>query len=461
METPDTRLVSLHAENGSPHARLSSALAALEEAEWGLMLRGEAGLARQLAALLGAGTLRADPRVSLNREVFAAYGLAIASTGADWQGARAVWLLEPSERDLKRAERSGVAVIADGTLAPGSGWLRRGVQYLVYRDGATLSGFGDLEISAIFGKGKAPARAASAPSDLSLAMALRDLATLPLRLARAARSAEALAARLGGAAQMVGPTALLLAPDSAAPTHAPLGGVLAAAQPVAAGTLLTPGVQGIETALSLLRRETVSGGSRSEGLPPRQTETRREQRRPDETPQTSKAPPRQPEAPLDYVPEIVLSGSLRQHDVTEGSADLTQVTPVSSGPDEPDHLPPLESAEQRVSEALSEESQEKSAAPEVAEAEVQLPPDFPETGAADPLGRLDEGQQRIFARLRDWRNAEAKRLEISRFIVASNATLAEIARIAPQNAEELRQVRGMGPERMRKYGEAILAALRG
>lgn len=538
METPDTRLVALHAENGSPHARLSSALAALERADWGLMLHGEAGLARQLSALVGAGTLRIDPRIGLSRDIFAAYGLALATIDADWRGARAVWLLEPTERDVKRAERSDVPIIADSTLAPGGGWLSQGAQYLVYRDGATLSGFGDLELSALFGVGKAPVRAAPAPSDLSLAMVLRDLATLPLRLARASRTTEQLAEQFGGAAQAAGPTALLLAPDSAADTLAPLGGVLAAARAVPAGTLLTPGVQSVSAARALLRQDMPARDKREDDTarpdpraerrnrdprefnreparpdqnrpdnkprPPQhnQPEQRgnrdqfprdqssreqrprdqfpreqREEARPEAKPAEAKSAETRPVAekpsevatPLDYTPEIVFSDSLTQHAPTAGSADLTQISPVSSGPDEPDELPPLENAEEHIAAALhtQETVQEPAPQPEQGQPEQQepskpqepdlnLPPDLPEAGAGELLSGLDEQQQRLYARLRDWRNAEAKRLEVSRFIVASNATLAEIVRQLPHTEEELRRVRGMGPERMRKYGAAIL-----
>ena len=152
-----------------------------KEPDWGLLMASEAALAQQLAALLGPGTLRIDARLPLSREVFASAGLALATVDADWRGARAVWLLEPDERSLKRAKRAEVPVLVDGTLAPGGGWLGREAAYIVYRDAATLCGFGDVELAALFGSGDAPARAAPAPSDLSLALALRDVASLPLR----------------------------------------------------------------------------------------------------------------------------------------------------------------------------------------------------------------------------------------------------------------------------------------
>ncbi|MCD0163783.1 HRDC domain-containing protein, partial [Deinococcus sp. 6YEL10] len=82
-------------------------------------------------------------------------------------------------------------------------------------------------------------------------------------------------------------------------------------------------------------------------------------------------------------------------------------------------------------------------------------------GKEDPAADLTDEQAAVYARLRDWRNSEAKRQEISRFIVASNATLAEIARRVPYTEADLQEVRGMGPERLRKYGQQILEVVRG
>ena len=154
--SPDARLPGLHAEAGDPHTRLAHALAALEGADWGLLVANEAALARQLAAQFGPGTLRVDARVPLSREVFASAGLALATVDADWRGARAVWLLEPDDRAFKRAQRAGVPVLVDATLAPGGGWLSREAALIVYRDGATLSGFGDVSLAAVFGSGSCP-----------------------------------------------------------------------------------------------------------------------------------------------------------------------------------------------------------------------------------------------------------------------------------------------------------------
>ncbi|PNY80697.1 HRDC domain-containing protein [Deinococcus koreensis] len=559
---PDARLVRLHAERGDPPARLATALADLEGADWGLLLRDDRALARQLAALLGPGTLRVDARVRVNRDALAEAGLAVAALDGDWRGSRAAWLLEPGDAELERARRAGVDVIVDGTLAPGGGWLGQGAALIVYRDSATLTGHGDAPLSAVFGAGRAPEAAAPAPSDLSVAMALRDVATLPLRLARAARTVVQLAERLGGAAQAAGPTALLLAPDAAADSAAPLGGVVAAARSVPGGVLLAPGLEETDTALALLRGDERPLGDfrpapmnppaearREEGRgepnreEPRREELRREEPRRDEFRRDDRRPgrnrqdrgrqgegrrgerpdqarPSQPDVPERFTfdaprhdedaatapsdaepmftppaqveeswePEIVYS------DIAQPQVKLP--IPVSSGPDAPnlgDELPDVLHQPERSLPADQPDARPDAQpdapvahapaasrpapagrrggrgpveqAPAPSEAPVIIAPDLPVAAVAegkeDPAADLSDEQAAVYARLREWRNAEAKRQEISRFIIASNATLAEIARRVPYTEADLRAVKGMGPERLRKYGDKILEVVRG
>lgn len=555
---PDARLVRLHAERGNPLARLEGALASLEDADWGLLFSGEGALARQLAALLGPGTLRVDGRLPLSRAALAEAGLAAADLHGDLHGARAAWLLEPDSAMLERARRAGVPVIVDGTLAPGGGWLRQGATFVVYRDALTLSGHADAPLAALFGQGEAPAASAPAPSDLAVALALRDVATLPLRLARSARTVAQLAERLGGQARAAGPTALLLPPDAAADSSAQPGGVLAAARHVPDGLLLTPGLEEVASVLALLRGEVSPQApaprptpatpepreeQRSEERPPRfgagrddeqqrragRRDERREGRERDgggrdrgqerdrarfgrpraDLPQADRpadppervafeapegfaspqvtasqvmAPPE--EAP--WQPEIVYS------DLTRPAVPLTHT--VSSGPDAAplDLTPPLAEAPaaRRGEESLAsdeapastaspyepgapaqavapfeEASTEKTTPPPSAPEEPALTPDLPATpeatGPDSVASDLTGEQAAIYARLREWRNAEAKRQDISRFIIASNATLAEIARRVPYTPEDLRAVRGMGPGRLEKYGQKILEVVRG
>ncbi|ANE44641.1 HRDC domain-containing protein [Deinococcus puniceus] len=620
---PDLQLVSLHTVRGDPHTRLAGALAALEGADWGLLLGGDAALARQLAAMLGGGTLRVDSRLSVNRDALAGAGLAVASLDADWNGARAVWLMEPDARTLERAARAGVRVIVDATLAPGGGWPTRGADLVVYRDGVTLTGHSDGTLAAVFGTGRAPTAAAPAPADLTVALALRDVATLPLRLARAARTTLQLAERLGGTALEAGPTALLLAPDAAADTFSAPGGVMAAARSVPAGVLLTPGLQDLNAVLALLRTETEQPGKpsprvdeqwnapedrnpapvaaqpearepepqdASQGEPgqrdseqrtfgqrdgqregqqggqrrgrqdgrrddgrrgertgrferPRTDQPRADQPRPDqaradqarpesgapperftfdapdngETDTQTEAAPNQTAqaaapavAPVLHAPEPTFAVPSPAHDEvwepeivfsdTPNPDALTDAVHRQSEKDRGEDLPeedavqaaPEAGAEASVAEAegadadssadsfaeaLAQYEQTEAGKTQLEQVEAQaaaptiLAPDLPPTPPAaaqaegaerpDPTADLTPEQAAIYARLRDWRNAEAKRQDMSRFIIASNATIAEIARRVPYTAADLKAVRGMGPERLRKYGEKILEVVRG
>jgi hypothetical protein len=636
---PDLQLVSLHTVRGDPHTRLAGALAALEGADWGLLLGGDAALARQLAAMLGGGTLRVDSRLSVNRDALAGAGLAVASLDADWNGARAVWLMEPDARTLERAARAGVRVIVDATLAPGGGWPTRGADLVVYRDGVTLTGHADGTLAALFGTGRAPTAAAPAPADLTVALALRDVATLPLRLARAARTTLQLAERLGGTALEAGPTALLLAPDAAADTYSAPGGVMAAARSVPAGVLLTPGLQDLNAVLALLRTDTEQPGNpsprvdeqwnapedrnpvpvaaqpearepESQDAPPteqgepgqrdpeqrtfgqrdggqrdggqrdgqrefgqgggqrrgrqdgrrddgrrgernsryerprtdqprpdqaRADQARADQARPDQAradqprpdsaapperftfdapdnsyaesqPETAPtqaaqaaAPAVNPPAPTFAVPspahdevwepEIVFSDTPKQGALTDAVHRQSEKERSEELPEEDavDAVQAEAQAEQDTqaestdadtassfAEALALFEQTQAGQEQLEQAQAAAPiilaPDLPPTPPAtqgtdaerpDPTADLTPEQAAIYARLRDWRNAEAKRQDMSRFIIASNATIAEIARRVPYTAADLKAVRGMGPERLRKYGEKILEVVRG
>lgn len=88
------------------------------------------------------------------------------------------------------------------------------------------------------------------------------------------------------------------------------------------------------------------------------------------------------------------------------------------------------------------------------------PKDF-QPARGDPTTDLDVPQLERYARLRDWRNTEAATQDVSRFIVASNALLAALAVANPGNETDLHGIKGIGPERTRKYAAPILQALKG
>jgi HRDC domain len=552
----ETLLAQAHAQPGEPQARLSQLLSALEDADWTLLLGGQEALAAQLAALLGPGLIRLDPRLSLNRELFAAFGLALASSDGEWKGARAVWLMEPDERSLARARKADVPLIADATLAPGGRWLDQGAQLVVYRDAVTLTGYADVVMSSVAGLGDRPRRAAAGPADLGVALALRDIGTLALRMNRRTRNAETLLPRFEGRALPVSGGVLLLEHDGPS-TVTPLGGTLSAAQAVPAGTLVTVGIEAPDDAWAVLGAVLTGNGGLESDEKMDSDESLSNNEAPAETqsvPQASAAPDQNrrmerperergasrdassrsaeaqatapPSAPLPAGP---MPTEAAQAPASESAAesepgdfsdrefvfspppvlpDLPSLPSVVSLPDVanlPDDdgrpakrgrnrrgkqaeavapvVPEIVMSESfsRPPEALPEEVARPDEQPadqwpeEVAGAEtvltgtqtaaetlpLQLPPDLPTTAQAAATDGLTEAEQAIFARLREWRNAEAKRQAVSSFIIASNATLAEVARVVPHTEADLKAVRGMGPERLRKYGEKILEVVRG
>jgi DNA helicase II / ATP-dependent DNA helicase PcrA len=64
-----------------------------------------------------------------------------------------------------------------------------------------------------------------------------------------------------------------------------------------------------------------------------------------------------------------------------------------------------------------------------------------------------------FDALREWRLERAKADEVPAYVVFHNATLVEIAERKPRTLAELASVPGVGPTKLERYGEDLLAAL--
>jgi DNA helicase-2/ATP-dependent DNA helicase PcrA len=64
-----------------------------------------------------------------------------------------------------------------------------------------------------------------------------------------------------------------------------------------------------------------------------------------------------------------------------------------------------------------------------------------------------------FGALREWRLERARADEVPAYVVFHNATLAEIAERHPRTLAELVLVPGVGPAKLERYGEGVLAAL--
>lgn len=64
-----------------------------------------------------------------------------------------------------------------------------------------------------------------------------------------------------------------------------------------------------------------------------------------------------------------------------------------------------------------------------------------------------------FAALREWRFRRAKEGGVPAFVVFHDTTLAEIAERSQRRRGELASVSGVGPTRLERHGDEVLAAL--
>jgi len=77
-----------------------------------------------------------------------------------------------------------------------------------------------------------------------------------------------------------------------------------------------------------------------------------------------------------------------------------------------------------------------------------------------PIPLDAEGTER-FAALKAWRGAVAKEHNLPAYIVFNDATLAEMARVAPSSLDELAEISGVGAKKLEAYGSEILRVLGG
>jgi DNA helicase-2/ATP-dependent DNA helicase PcrA len=79
------------------------------------------------------------------------------------------------------------------------------------------------------------------------------------------------------------------------------------------------------------------------------------------------------------------------------------------------------------------------------------------TGRAEP--RRPEPDDPLYTALKTWRLERARADEVPAYVVFHNATLEEIASRKPRSLAELASVPGVGPTKLERYGEDLLAAL--
>ncbi|HWS34452.1 MAG TPA: DNA helicase RecQ, partial [Actinoplanes sp.] len=80
--------------------------------------------------------------------------------------------------------------------------------------------------------------------------------------------------------------------------------------------------------------------------------------------------------------------------------------------------------------------------------------------AAAPADLSPEGAE-LFERLRTWRGATAKEQSVPAYVIFHDATLRAIAAMAPQTLDQLGTVSGVGQSKLTKFGDQVLAAVRG
>jgi len=84
------------------------------------------------------------------------------------------------------------------------------------------------------------------------------------------------------------------------------------------------------------------------------------------------------------------------------------------------------------------------------------PPRRAGSSRAAAIDELDAAGQALFQALRAWRLTVAREASIAPFIVASDRTLRDIARLRPRTPEELGMAYGIGRQKAERYGLAVL-----
>jgi DNA helicase-2/ATP-dependent DNA helicase PcrA len=78
---------------------------------------------------------------------------------------------------------------------------------------------------------------------------------------------------------------------------------------------------------------------------------------------------------------------------------------------------------------------------------------------APPPRRPSVDDDPLMSALRTWRTGRAREDAVPAYVVAHDQTLAAIADLRPMSLAALRRVRGMGPTKLDRYGEEILAVI--
>lgn len=73
---------------------------------------------------------------------------------------------------------------------------------------------------------------------------------------------------------------------------------------------------------------------------------------------------------------------------------------------------------------------------------------------------LDEAQQQLFLRLRQWRKAQSEKEGLPAYIVATDRQLKGMVLCKVQTLENFKQIKGFGQKRVQNYGKLIIGIIK-
>ncbi len=77
----------------------------------------------------------------------------------------------------------------------------------------------------------------------------------------------------------------------------------------------------------------------------------------------------------------------------------------------------------------------------------------------DPTADLDESERALFAILREWRVARARKDGVPPYVILTNRELVDVIRARPQTPSALAAIEGIGPGKVERYGAKLLETL--
>ncbi len=79
----------------------------------------------------------------------------------------------------------------------------------------------------------------------------------------------------------------------------------------------------------------------------------------------------------------------------------------------------------------------------------------------DPTADLDESERALFATLREWRAARARKDGVQPYVILTNRELVDVIRAKPQTPSALAAIEGIGAGKVERYGAKLLETLGG